>query len=173
MVRLFGDYNKYVSFVDGVPLFNKESYLMNHSSKDRVFFERIADAQHFNYFLQYDIKEVYPYFHKLCLRYSNSLKMKTFEKRSNSLSKMNVVNTEKNKSSTNVQTKTNFTRNSSFNDKDSENNSNNSISAILEIKGTDFLENFLISPYFINDQILKSNVYKIDEIIALRYKGIG
>jgi hypothetical protein len=173
MVRLFGDYGKYLSYVDGVPLFNKESYLINHSSKDKVFFERIADSQHFNYFLQYDIKEVFPYFHKLCLRYSNLLKMKTYEKRSNSLSKMNVVKPDKNRSSNVVQMKTNaFTRNSSFNDVNSDNNSNNSISAINDIKSNDFLENFLITPYFISEYILKSNLYKIEELLTLRFKGI-
>lgn len=173
MLRLFGDYSKYLSYVDGVPLFNKESYLINHSSKDKVFFERIADSQHFNYFLQYDIKEVFPYFHKLCLRYSNTLKMKTYEKRSNSLSKMNAVKSDNNKSSNVVvQMKTNaVTRNSSFNDVNSDNNSNNSLSAISDNKSNEFLENFLITPYFISEYILKSNLYKLEELITLRFKG--
>ena len=172
MLRLFGDYGKYLSYVDGVPLFNKESYLINHSSKDKVFYERIADSQHFNYFLQYDIKEVFPYFHKLCLRYSNTLKMKTYEKRSNSLSKMNANKEDKNRSTNVVPIKTNnVTRNSSFNDVNSDNYSNNSFSAIHDLKSTDFLESFLISPYFISEYIIKSNLYKIEELLTLRFKG--
>ena len=172
MVRLFGDYGKYLSFVEGVPLFNKESYLINHSSKDRAFFERIVDSQHFNFFLQYDIKEVFPYFHKLCLRYSNNLKMKSFVKRSNSLSKMKIMSTDKNSSSTTVHNKSNkIIMNSSLNDNNSDNVSNNSISTILDLKGNDYLENFLITPYYISDSIFTSNVYQIEELITLRFKG--
>jgi hypothetical protein len=171
MVRLFGDYNKYLSFVDGVPLFNKESYLINHSSKDKAFFERLADSQNFNYFLQYDVKETYPYFHKLSLRLSTSLKSKGFEKRSNSLSKMSILGADS-RSRSNTQTKINVVKNSSYNnDPNTDNCSNSSISAVLDLKTNDYLESFFITPYFISDSILKANVYKLEDLITLKFKG--
>lgn len=173
MIRLFGDFGNYLSFVDGYPSFNRECYINNHSSKDKVFFERIADSQNFNFFLQNEIKEVFPYFYKLCLRYCNNSKItNNFEKRSNSLSKLNVSKSTKlNSTSKLLKVVSNVvTKNSSF-ENNSENNSNNSISTILEIKGNDYLENFLITPYFINESILKSNVYLVDDLINLRFKG--
>jgi hypothetical protein len=132
MIRLFGDFGNYLSFVDGYPSFNRECYINNHSSKDKVFFERIADSQNFNFFLQNEIKEVFPYFHKLCLRYSNNLKMKSFVKRSNSLSKMKIISTDKNSSSTTVHNKSNKIINQiEFGIQKNESPENNSLFSLL------------------------------------------
>lgn len=65
MARLFGDYIKYLSFIDKVPIFNKESFIETKNAKFREFYDQLTDTQSFLFFLQQDLKESYPIFYKL------------------------------------------------------------------------------------------------------------
>ena len=68
MVKMFGDFMKYVSFLDNVPLFNKDSFFSTKSLKEKDFYDKLVESQNFNFFLQQDSKESFPYFYDLCLK---------------------------------------------------------------------------------------------------------
>ena len=164
--RLFGDFSIYLSFIDSVPIFNKECFLINHS-KNRDFFEKFIDSQNFSYFLQCEYKEGYPYFNKMCMRLgSNKVKNRTSSVKvsKSPISRPSVNNSTQNSTpNINVQFKT-----ASLNLE----NSNNSHSDNLDgFNKNDINDTYLINPYFISDQII-SNLDKIEELIYEKYKSI-
>lgn len=172
MGRLFGNYSKYLTFMDGVPLFNKESFLITKPHKEKGFYDRFSESQLFNYFLQQDVKKAFPYFSKISLRFANPPKIKSkttslisFSKKNStpsiSIVKGNQVdqsaisgNTSAHKKSLNNYSET----------------SSNSMTAIVDMKNLDYFENYIIPPYFISESIIKSNMYKIEELISLKFK---
>lgn len=181
MVGLFGNYTKYLSFLENVPLFNKESFLINSSFKDKQFFDSFVDSQLFSYFLQQDVKRVFPYFAKISLRYSSSLiKINKFaEKRSNSLS--NTIKSLKLQSKKQTPTKHNslitsnnnnisVVKNNSFHPIHNSGRSEVSVDVEKEMEIPDY-DTFSIHPYFLSESIINSNIYRIEEIINMKFKG--
>jgi hypothetical protein len=63
---MFGDYRKFVSFLENIPLFNKESFFKTKSKKDIEFYDKVIESQYFNYFIQKETKENYPFFYFHC-----------------------------------------------------------------------------------------------------------
>jgi hypothetical protein len=82
MVKMIGDYMKFVSFLDNVPLFNMESFFATKVPKEKEFYEKLVESQNFNFFLQQDLKEVFPYFYDLCMKKNNSIKKEPNKNRS-------------------------------------------------------------------------------------------
>ena len=71
MAFIFGDYKKYVSFIDKTPIFNTKSFIALKPEKYSEFYDTIVNTHIFKYFLQIESEENLFYFNKLCLRYSN------------------------------------------------------------------------------------------------------
>jgi len=68
MVSLFGEFHLFNSYdeEEGLVLFNSEKFVANKKANKNFFFE-LCDTQNFNYFVQQDCKECFPYFYKLCM----------------------------------------------------------------------------------------------------------
>lgn len=52
----FGDFEKYLSFIDELPLFNADSFIKSKKDEDRMYFEDLVNTQVFNTFLQINYK---------------------------------------------------------------------------------------------------------------------
>lgn len=89
-LNFFGDFVKYLSFIDDIPLFNVDSYLATRNYIDKDFFNELSGTQIFRQFLQYDCKEKFSYFYELTTSFNiaavnrNLAARKSF-KRSNSI----------------------------------------------------------------------------------------
>ena len=166
-VRLFGDFSKYLSFIDGVPIFNKECFLINHS-KNGDFFEKFIDSQNFSYFLQCEFKDNFPYFNKLCLRLIGHNNRKTISLSNNisksPISRPSINNSTQNSTpNININYKTPSLNLENSNNSQSENN--------IEGNKIELSDTFLINPYFISEQLVP-NIDKIEELIYEKYKCI-
>lgn len=71
MAFIFGDYKKYVTYIDKIPIFNSKSFVISKPSNQFRFYEDITATHIFKYFLQISTEDNFSYFEKLCLRYSN------------------------------------------------------------------------------------------------------
>lgn len=71
MAFVFGDYKKYVTYIDKLPIFNGKSFVTSKPSNQSRFYEDITGTHVFKYFLQISTQENFYYFDKLCVRYSN------------------------------------------------------------------------------------------------------
>jgi hypothetical protein len=71
MAFIFGDYKKYVTYIDKHPIFNGKSFVSSKPSNQFIFYEEITGTHIFKYFLQISTQENFNYFEKLCIRYSN------------------------------------------------------------------------------------------------------
>jgi hypothetical protein len=69
MVMMIGDYQKYVSYIEELPLFNNESFIDSRPEKYHNFYSELIHSQNFRYFLQ--TKDQLAYFHKMCSRFNN------------------------------------------------------------------------------------------------------
>jgi len=87
MAFIFGDYKKYVTYIDKIPIFNGKSFVISKPSNQSRFYEDITGTHIFKYFLQISSEENLCYFDKLCVRYSN---------RSGLVSTNNSINKDKN-----------------------------------------------------------------------------
>ena len=75
---MYGDYTKYVSFIDDLPLFNKNSFISLKSVQDRKFYEEFTETQIFNQLVQSKCNEIcFPYFYKESIRYINDQNLMT------------------------------------------------------------------------------------------------
>ncbi len=69
---MYGDYIKFLSFIDDTPLFNKESFLISKVTKERNFYDEFTETQMFNQLVQNKkIKESSPYFHNESIKFLN------------------------------------------------------------------------------------------------------
>ena len=72
MVKMFGDYTNFLSFLDNVPIFNKEIFFKTKSHGEIEFYDRVLESQNFNFFLQLDSKKTTPFFYNQCHIYSKN-----------------------------------------------------------------------------------------------------
>lgn len=77
-VLLFGDYKKYVSFIDDSNYFNSQSFVSSRPEKFQIFYNDLTSSGIFRHFLN-NKSDSFPYFDKMSSRYVNSI-----------LSKMNL-----------------------------------------------------------------------------------
>lgn len=68
---IFGEYKKYVTFIDKTPIFDIKAFVSLKPALHSSFYEEITSTHIFKYFLQSTCEDIFPYFEKLCLRYSN------------------------------------------------------------------------------------------------------
>jgi len=68
---IFGDYKKYLTYIDKIPIFNLKSFVDSKPNNNSHFYEEICSTHIFKYFLQVSTQETFSYFEKLCIRYSN------------------------------------------------------------------------------------------------------
>lgn len=73
MVQLFGDYKKYLSYLDNVALFNSDGFLLKRDKAYNAFFSDLTSTQNFRQFLQNLDNENVVLFDKLCVRYVSSI----------------------------------------------------------------------------------------------------
>lgn len=167
-VELFGDYVRYLSFIDEVPLFNTESFLKNRPEKDSKFYDELVQTQIFRQFLQNDAKETYPYFYRLTLRYTGS-------KIRNS-NRSNSVTGRKSTLRSFSQNKIQNTNNSGIiktllnNEKNDNNGKSQNTLNIIDNKSSDSIESLVLKPYFIKNNINITNEKQILEIVESLYK---
>jgi len=65
MVSLFGEYQQFVTLDDeDMIFFNSEKFVSNKKNNKNFFLE-LSDTQNFNYFVQQDCQEAFPFFYKL------------------------------------------------------------------------------------------------------------
>lgn len=59
---LFGDFKKYTSFIDDIPLFNYTCFVDHRERETKDFYLDFTQTQIFRNFLQYSANESFPYF---------------------------------------------------------------------------------------------------------------
>ena len=134
---MFGDYRKFVSFLENIPLFNKDSFFKTKSKKDIEFYDKVIESQYFNYFIQKETKENYPFFyfhcHKLMTKNKKSGYTKFMRLRSISFdNKINYNNSLKFQSDYILE----------------DSNINENIAKFYENNNLEYLNTFVITPYF-------------------------
>lgn len=87
MVEILTGYNKFLSYVDELPVFNEKIFINNKSRRDRDFYDKLIDTQNFNYFLQLDTKIQAPYFHSKF--YKNTITTRNCSRRESRLTLKN------------------------------------------------------------------------------------
>ena len=157
MVRLFGDYIKYLSFIDKVPIFNKESFLETRKNKNHEFFDQFTETQSFLFFLQQDPKESYTVFCKLSHQFADE------DKKQSKNSKKTILEMRKASSTFIEKIPLSFLDNKSKisykkKDDDSSFYSSNSDSDSSTITYHDYKEIYFIVPYFDTEKKLKQEV---------------
>ncbi len=110
---IFGDYSKYLTYIDKIPIFNGKSFIASKPKSFNKFYDEITSTHIFKYFLQISTNENFVYFEKLCIRYSN-------RGRIGSINNVNTINKDKHNSKSK---KSNFF----LNNKDELNNHGNKI----------------------------------------------
>lgn len=92
IVMMIGDYKKFVSYIDNIPLFNTDCFLNNRSPKYKTFYTELSQSQIFRHFLHSDNINPLTLFEKACFRYSNNINK---EKRSSSKTGLRKYSTDK------------------------------------------------------------------------------
>jgi hypothetical protein len=85
--NIIGDYMKYLSFLDDIPLFNSDSYISQRPKNSKLFCGEFIQTQIFRNFLQCEEREEFSYFKKVISE--NTQYPGRTHKRSNSLGKAN------------------------------------------------------------------------------------
>lgn len=182
MISLYGDYKNYVSFIDEFPLFNTDIFLVNRSDKNHNFYLELANTQHFRQFLQNESDDNKVYFQKMCTRYSSlintkkkavsKIKPSMFFKRSSSVShKKSILINSSGGNGTTMNNTPNMSLhkgNSSYAEGNSDSNSKSGQSDIKNSHESSGV--LMISPYFLNVPIIRSDSSRVEEILSEVYK---
>jgi hypothetical protein len=163
MVYLFGDYKKYVSIIDSIPLLNTTSFLSKRPPTMHEFYKELTGGQIFRYFLQN--KQTSPYFEKMCIRYS-CLAFPHGRERSNSLNRMTFGNHK-----TTPIKKTNiFTPVTSAKKVVANTSSFSVCSKEIENKSHEMIDTYIITQFFTQDPVIRLEPAKLEEYLTLKYK---
>jgi hypothetical protein len=173
MVFLFGDYKKYVSVIDNQPLLNTTSFLHTKAEKTHNFYKELTSNQNFRHFLQ--LKQPFPYFEKMCIRYSHLMvPVKKESSRPSSVTRSSSQigsgkNTPKKFSifgskTPNLTLKKYSTTSANMED------SNSSSRIDLDNKSGEMVETYLITQYYTQDSLFRLDSTKIEEYLNLKYK---
>ncbi len=164
--------------------------ISNRSSKEREFYRDFVSSQFFLQFIEDDCKEKYPYFHKLLLRYNKKPiskktsitdSIKSLFKRSASTSAFNKQKENLNKSvdrfrksevpNDNQVTSNISIMNSTNRNTCNESHSNNNSAFKSAGESKEFSDGHLILPYFVEEDLIKSDYNKLDIHLKERFKG--
>jgi len=105
-VTMIGDYKKYVSFIDNLPIFNSDSFLLNRPNKYKNFYTELSQSQMFRQFLHNDHFNPKINFENACSRYSLShncarrSSSRSSIKRISSVNSLNLINNMTNNTTT-------------------------------------------------------------------------
>lgn len=186
IIDLIGDYQKYLTYINGNPIFNMNTFLTNKNQKDRAFFTNFKSTLNFQQFIGENCKEEFPYFYKLLIRFNaQPLKKKksdnpivSFFKRSSSTTIKTVKeNSDLNKSGSNKKlanhniTIINSSMKGSANNENSNSGSKGSGGPGAVEGKSDLPEGFIILPYFIEEEIIKSDYNKLEVHLREKFKG--
>jgi hypothetical protein len=169
MIMLFGDYKKYVAYIDGSPLFNTESLLKNRHNKNKSFYDELTQTTIFRQFLQQDNINSNSYFQNMILRYNSSINT---SRRSSSVKRTSTVNDameneNQNSSLGNIINNINI---GVLNRKYSGVDNLNTDSISSRIHNSDEMDQYMVRPFCLNDNIISTELFKMEEIIAEKYK---
>jgi uncharacterized protein YbcV (DUF1398 family) len=89
-VLLFGDYKKYVSFIDDSNYFNSQSYVSSRPEKFQQFYNELTSSGIFRHFLN-NKSDSFPYFDKMSTRYVNNILSRMNVKRFGSASRKSLL----------------------------------------------------------------------------------
>jgi hypothetical protein len=172
MVFLFGDYKKYVSVIDNQPLLNTLSFLSGKAEKSHKFYKELTDNQNFRHFLQN--KQSFPYFEKMCIRYSHlMLPVKKDNSRPSSVTRSNSLigsgkNTPKKFSIFGSRTPNlSLKKYTSINMEDS----NSSSRTDMDNRSAELIDTYLITQYYTQDSLFRLDSTKIEEYLNMKYKS--
>ncbi len=190
IISLIGEYLKYLTQINNVPIFNSNTFLANQSSKDRPFFQDFIHTQLFQQYIEDNNSEKYPYFNKHLLKFAQIANnptnkkrkatdsIKSLFKRSSSVSvKEQKEKSELNKSSNSIkkiENNINIVNNISRNSVNEVNdNKTNSFSRESHGNKSEEIRDYsIILPYFIQEDIIKQDFNKLDMHIKEKYKGM-
>jgi hypothetical protein len=169
MIMLFGDYKKYVTCIDDYPLFNTETLLNNRLAKNKSYYEELTQTLIFRQFLQQENMKSNLYFQNMTLRYNSSINT---SRRSSSVKRNSTVNEameneNHNSSHGNIINTVNI---GIFSRKNSAVDNMNTESMSSRIQNSDDMDQYMIRPFCLNDNNLSTELFKMEEIIAERYK---
>ena len=200
IIALIGDYMKYLTYIKDMPIFNTNTFLANRDKKENSFYQELVMSQMFLQFIENNCQEKYPYFHMLLLRFTQNTgnskpekksvfdAVKNLFKRSSSQAvKAKNASTEKSEFNSSINkfqeaetsnmisniTKININdQNSNSNSKGNEKSTLNSNSNSKgNEKISDFSEGYYILPFFVEEELIKSDFVKLDIHLREKYKG--
>ena len=162
LVQFFGDYKKYLSYLDNSALFNNDGFLSKKERSIRTFLGEIISNQNFKQFLQLSLSKdnkTIIMFNKLCLKYFGNINI--FNKlpskvRSSSVS-ASVCNNALN-SSANIK-------------KDSSLDKNNTSFTTENIDLNCNVDTYIINPFIFGDSLTDLEFLNIENTIAEYYKN--
>ena len=178
LVKAFGDFQKHLSYIEGIACFNLELYLSNKPSKFVQFYTEIVQTQMFSMFLQNNPTNNVV-FNKLVLRHSNNSGQKLSSKDSTknlmSFFKKKSSNIEENMMVIDESNIAGNTGNSGNMEKNNSNNSNPNNKSNLSYRSDSSKNNsheisqdkedreYYIPPFFLDNNI--SDITKIEDNI--------
>jgi len=186
IIALIGDYMKYLTYIKDMPIFNTNTFLANRDKKENSFYQEIVQSQMFLQFIENNCQEKYPYFHMLLLRFTqntgNSKPEKKgvfdavkglFKRSSSQAVKAKNASTEKSKLNSSIN---NFQKAEAINmitniTKININDQNSNSNSTRNEKSSDFSEGYYILPFFVEEELIKSDFAKLDIHLREKYKG--
>lgn len=174
-VKLVGDYDKYLNYIDGIPIFDQESFIQTRPQENKDFYVNFTETRIFYDFIQNVPYKSFPFFNKLCLRYINEITLSKGIKRKDT--KINQNN--KDSSPSKPKRRGSFSSNSlidnilgtgSTSDASGNKRKNSStdlvrIGRLDEEETKEYKEIFIIKPYFDDMDLIEY----IDEILVEKY----
>lgn len=179
LVKLIGDYEKYLNYIDDIPIFSQDNFLKTRALENSDFYLGLTDTRMFYDFIQNIPKKSFPLFNRFCLRYINEIY------NNNKLQRKNSKNFSSASKSPVKRIKSNSISN---------NNLNSLIDGIQRLTGTsnpgselrdtidssrvvkiddedkkEYKETFLIKPYFIKVEEL--NIINYSEYLSGKYSS--
>ncbi len=180
MVRVIGDYEKYLNYIDDIPVFSQDDFLQTRINQHLDFYQTLTDTRMFLDFIQNMPKKSFPLFNTYCLRYINEIQTVTKLKRRDSKQTSNKtlskspskVGKRNSFSSANMMENfSNILGNGSANQNTTNSGGINESKMIKldEEEKKEFKETFMIKPYFIQDEL--NLISSFDDILFEKYSN--
>ena len=102
IVRSIGDYEKYLNYIDEIPIFSQDTFLKTRANENQDFFLNLTDTRMFYDFIQNIPTKTFPLFKKFCLRYINDICTNSMLKRKESKKLNSPVKKRSSNSNSNI-----------------------------------------------------------------------